>query len=797
MRGTRLGVVLSAALVLASCGEQAPTTGVVPHVSMQASSSAPACPTVRTVVAEIIALFARGNQSAAMSRFNAAALVLGSTPPVVHTAIGRKLTFDLIAFVLKEYFEGELNGGFSSSTQTQVVTLVNGLLCWLGLPQTFTLASLGTDGAAAVITPSSPDTTIVTGSKFAGTRVDSGSVTQPVLVTIKRLPDSPGPLHTQLDQYPIYYEFSVTPDTGSFVLPVTIGVCLASSATPPDPTRLRVAHNVAPDTMGSIEILPLVPAPFLDCTDADVIGLRPSNPLANLALGGWRATRSALTALFSPERLMAATGGIGGTVKTFSPFGLVDTLVVMTPNSATSQHAPVGDTVPAAPSVKLATPLGHPFAHLAVSFAVTAGGGSLTGGSTTTDTDGVATTGPWALGLTPGLNTVTATAAPPHLHSGISGSPLAFDATALAPTQLVFTTQPSNAMAGSAIAPEVQVAVKDQLGEVVTSSSASVTVTLQPSGVTLGGTTTVNAVNGVASFTDLSVTKAGTGYTLVATSGGLTQATSTPFGVTNAPAATIQAVAGNNQTATAGSAVAVRPAVRVTDQYGNPVPGVSVTFVAQNGGTVTGALQTTDATGTATVGSWKLAVGTNYLLATAGAANVTGNPVTFTATGKTSYKKHVDCGKGDGDGDDLGRAFYHPRYPGRGLSQVDLYLSSNAAGSTPVPYTIQLTAKSGGFNGPVIGTSTVTVYLRGATSRNLPTHFVFPGTPAIRQYSTVTFQFNVLSNPSGAALSFNIGACGVGDTHCTSPCPIVETNDAGGTLSSFRREACGVAIIGN
>ena len=797
MRGTRLGVVLSAALVFASCGEQAPTTSVVPHVSMQASSSAPACPTVRTVVAEIIALFARGHQGAAMSRFNAAALVFGGTTPVVHTAIGRKLTFDLIAFILKEYWEGDLNGGFSTETQQQVVDLVNGLLCWLGLPQTFSLTNLGSDGVAAVVTPSSPDTTIVTGTKFAGTKVDSGSVTQPVLVTVKRLPDSPGPLLTQLDQYPIYYEFSVTPDTGSFVLPVTVGVCLASSATPPDPTRLRVAHNVPPDTMGSIEILPLVPAPFLDCTDADVIGLRPTNPLANLALGGWRAARSALGSLFSPERLMAATGGIGGTVKTFSPFGLVDTLVVMTPNAPTSQHAPVGDAVPAAPSVKLATPQGHAFSHLGVTFAVTAGGGSLTGGSTTTDTAGVATTGPWALGLTPGLNTVTATAAPPHLRSGISGSPLAFDATALAATQLVFTTQPSNAMAGSAISPAVQVAIEDQLGEVVTSSSASVTVTLQPGGATLGGTTAVNAVNGVATFGNLSVTKAGTGYTLVATSGGLTQATSTQFTVTNAPAAAIQAVAGNNQTATAGYAVAIPPAVRVTDQYGNPVAGVSVTFVAQNGGTVTGALQTTGATGTATVGSWKLAAGTNYLLATASAPNVTGNPVTFTATGKTSYHKWVDCGKGDGDGDDFGRGFYHPRYPGRSLSQVDLYLSSSATGGMPAPYTLQLTAKAGGFNGPVIGTSTVTVYLGGTTGPNLPTHFVFAGTPAVRQNSPVTFQLNVLGNPTGAALSFNIGTCKVGDTHCSSPCPIVETNDASGTFSTFRRQACGVAIIGN
>jgi hypothetical protein len=51
----------------------------------------------------------------------------------------------------------------------------------------------------------------------------------------------------------------------------------------------------------------------------------------------------------------------------------------------------------------------------------------------------------------------------------------------------------------------------------------------------LGGTTIVNAVNGVATFTNLFVNAAGNGYTLVASSGALTMATSAPFNVTAAP----------------------------------------------------------------------------------------------------------------------------------------------------------------------------------------------------------------------------------------------------------------------
>ena len=65
--------------------------------------------------------------------------------------------------------------------------------------------------------------------------------------------------------------------------------------------------------------------------------------------------------------------------------------------------------------------------------------------------------------------------------------------------------------------------------------------------------------------------------------------------------------AGNGQSATVGNAVAVRPAVRVTDRAGRGVPAMAVTFsVLSGGGSVTGATQTTDANGIATVGGWTL-----------------------------------------------------------------------------------------------------------------------------------------------------------------------------------------------
>src|SRR5207244_2321229 len=52
-----------------------------------------------------------------------------------------------------------------------------------------------------------------------------------------------------------------------------------------------------------------------------------------------------------------------------------------------------------------------------------------------------------------------------------------------------------------------------------------------PTGATLAGTTTVNAVDGIATLADLSVDRPGSGYTLAATASGLTGATSTTFAV--------------------------------------------------------------------------------------------------------------------------------------------------------------------------------------------------------------------------------------------------------------------------
>jgi hypothetical protein len=100
------------------------------------------------------------------------------------------------------------------------------------------------------------------------------------------------------------------------------------------------------------------------------------------------------------------------------------------------------------------------------------------------------------------------------------------------------------------------------------------------------------------------------------------------------PPERVEEVEGSGQSAPAGDPVAIRPAVRVLDQDGQPVAGYEVKFVVTDGGgSVSGATQQTGADGIARVGDWILggSPGTNTLEARAG--SLTGSPVVFTAEG--------------------------------------------------------------------------------------------------------------------------------------------------------------------
>jgi sugar lactone lactonase YvrE len=92
-------------------------------------------------------------------------------------------------------------------------------------------------------------------------------------------------------------------------------------------------------------------------------------------------------------------------------------------------------------------------------------------------------------------------------------------------------TPPAGALAASPFT--AIVTVEDAFGNAVPAFNGSVTLALgnNPAGATLGGTLTASVSNGVATFSGLTLSRAGVGYTLTATAVGLPQAASLPFDV--------------------------------------------------------------------------------------------------------------------------------------------------------------------------------------------------------------------------------------------------------------------------
>jgi hypothetical protein len=190
-----------------------------------------------------------------------------------------------------------------------------------------------------------------------------------------------------------------------------------------------------------------------------------------------------------------------------------------------------------------------------------------------------------------------------------------FDVAPAAAAALAFTVQPSNAVAGEALSPAVEVTVRDAFGNTVPVTD---TVTLALEGGTLHGTFSVQAVAGVARFSDVNVRQVGTGYQLGATSGALTVAVSGTFAIT--PAAPAQLVF-SRQPANGTAGVALSPSVRVSilDAFGNLTGSTASVTVALDanpaGGTLLGTLTEAASAGVASFDAVRLErAGSGYSL---------------------------------------------------------------------------------------------------------------------------------------------------------------------------------------
>jgi hypothetical protein len=153
----------------------------------------------------------------------------------------------------------------------------------------------------------------------------------------------------------------------------------------------------------------------------------------------------------------------------------------------------------------------------------------------------------------------TLTASSIGLASTVSNS---FTISAGPAAKLVFSTQPSNGVAGTALSPAVVVQVQDQYGNVVTGSSAPVTVASIPAGASVP----LNARSGVATFSTLVLTASGASA-LVASSSGLTSVISNAFTIAAGNASKVVIA---QQPANTLFGAPTQMVVQVQDPYGNP-----------------------------------------------------------------------------------------------------------------------------------------------------------------------------------------------------------------------------------
>src|SRR5579871_5898939 len=266
-----------------------------------------------------------------------------------------------------------------------------------------------------------------------------------------------------------------------------------------------------------------------------------------------------------------------------------------------------------------------------VTFSTNAAGGSVSPTTSSAFADGVLSA--QSLTVTKAVSqAITATL------GAVTGLSNSFGVDPGAASQLIFTAQPGSAASGGTIS-AVTVTAEDANGNVVTGYTGNVTISIgtNPSSGTLGGTLTVAAVNGVATFSDLSIDKAGTGYTLSATDGTMSTAPSGSFDIT-AGAATH--VVFSAQPSSAVSGIAISPAITVTalDASNNVVTGYtgSITIsIANNagGGTLNGTLSVAAVNGVATFNNLSIdKAGTGYTLSATDGTLSTGSSSAFNIT---------------------------------------------------------------------------------------------------------------------------------------------------------------------
>jgi subtilisin-like proprotein convertase family protein len=265
---------------------------------------------------------------------------------------------------------------------------------------------------------------------------------------------------------------------------------------------------------------------------------------------------------------------------------------------------------------------------------------SFSGTSTTTVSvsGGMATFGNLAI-TTTGTYQIQASSSP-NLTQTTSTSILVNPApnTLMTPFQLVFdgplpTEVIHNFPFGAALD------LKDFFGNLVTNATGTVTIALDnnPGNANLGGDVTADLASGIASFTNLSITAVGNGYTLQATTtvGGFTSPPSSPINVLPTPAVSLAITAEPPSSITVHQTFGIQ--VTALDQFGSPDPdfnkNITIALASGPAAQLGGTLTATAVNGVATFSGLSVdLVGTGYTLAASSNGLAGDTSTSFSAT---------------------------------------------------------------------------------------------------------------------------------------------------------------------
>ncbi len=170
-----------------------------------------------------------------------------------------------------------------------------------------------------------------------------------------------------------------------------------------------------------------------------------------------------------------------------------------------------GAAVTPAPTVYVTDASGNPRAGATVTFTIQEGGGALTGATATTAADGRASVGSWQLGLTAGMNRLSASVA--------AGGSVSFHAQGLSsPPASLLPTSPTEQQGYLDFQVErvPRVQVRNSAGQPLTNIPVTFTV-VSGGDATIAGATAVSGANGVAALGDWRLGKVGTSSTVQAT----------------------------------------------------------------------------------------------------------------------------------------------------------------------------------------------------------------------------------------------------------------------------------------